>query len=163
MRRRTRDRRTRAGGKPRDKEERPRRDSNPCCCLERAVSWASRRQGRENMSRAGIEPATPGLKGRCSTTELTAHPTTTKSVLDSRIWAFSTLRSDRTAGPSGSLRSFSGLEPEQEYHVPTFDSSADIAFFSPDGIEWSAREGRFESYSAVRRIFLSRFRFFVFC
>ena len=28
--------------------KRPRRDSNPCCRLERAVSWASRRQGRQS-------------------------------------------------------------------------------------------------------------------
>ena len=26
------------------------------------------------VSRAGLEPATPGLKGRCSPSELTAHP-----------------------------------------------------------------------------------------
>jgi hypothetical protein len=55
-----------------EERKRPRRDSNPCCCLERAVSWASRRQGRKNVSRAGLEPATPGLKGRCSPSELTA-------------------------------------------------------------------------------------------
>jgi integrase len=47
--------------------ERPRRDLNPCCRRERPVSWARLDDGDAMVSRAGFEPATLCLKGRCST------------------------------------------------------------------------------------------------
>jgi hypothetical protein len=47
--------------------KRPRRDSNPCCRRERPVSWARLDDGDGMVSRAGFEPATLCLKGRCST------------------------------------------------------------------------------------------------
>jgi hypothetical protein len=46
---------------------RPRRDLNPCYRRERPVSWAGLDDGDAVMSRAGFEPATLCLKGRCST------------------------------------------------------------------------------------------------
>jgi hypothetical protein len=46
---------------------RPRRDLNPCCRRERPVSWARLDDGDAVVSRAGFEPATLCLKGRCST------------------------------------------------------------------------------------------------
>ena len=53
---------------------RPQRDLNPRNELEGLASWATRRWGQVErlVGRAGIEPATVGLKARCSTTELTA-------------------------------------------------------------------------------------------
>ena len=47
---------------------RPRRDLNPCYRRERPVSWAELDDGDVLVSRAGFEPATLCLKGRCSTT-----------------------------------------------------------------------------------------------
>ena len=46
---------------------RPRRDLNPCYRRERPVSWAELDDGDVLVSRAGFEPATLCLKGRCST------------------------------------------------------------------------------------------------
>jgi hypothetical protein len=46
---------------------RPRRDLNPCRRRERPVSWARLDDGDVLVSRAGFEPATLCLKGRCST------------------------------------------------------------------------------------------------
>jgi hypothetical protein len=46
---------------------RPRRDLNPCYRRERPVSWARLDDGDAVVSRAGFEPATLCLKGRCST------------------------------------------------------------------------------------------------
>ncbi len=46
---------------------RPRRDLNPCYRRERPVSWAGLDDGDLLVSRAGFEPATLCLKGRCST------------------------------------------------------------------------------------------------
>ena len=46
---------------------RPRRDLNPCYRRERPVSWAGLDDGDVMVSRAGLEPATLCLKGRCST------------------------------------------------------------------------------------------------
>jgi Arm DNA-binding domain len=52
-------------------QKRPRRDLNPCYRRERPVSWAGLDDGDVDLvhvvSRLGIEPRTPGLKGRCST------------------------------------------------------------------------------------------------
>jgi hypothetical protein len=48
-------------------EWRPRRDLNPCYRRERPVSWAGLDDGDAVVSRAGFEPATLCLKGRCST------------------------------------------------------------------------------------------------
>jgi hypothetical protein len=47
--------------------KRPRRDLNPCCRRERPVSWARLDDRDVMVSRAGFEPATLCLKGRCST------------------------------------------------------------------------------------------------
>ena len=49
------------------KRWRPRRDLNPCYRRERPVSWAELDDGDVLVSRAGFEPATLCLKGRCST------------------------------------------------------------------------------------------------
>ena len=46
---------------------RPRRDLNPCYRRERPVSGAGLDDGDAVVSRAGFEPATLCLKGRCST------------------------------------------------------------------------------------------------
>ena len=51
----------------RDVSWRPRRDLNPCRRRERPVSWARLDDGDVLVSRAGFEPATLCLKGRCST------------------------------------------------------------------------------------------------
>ncbi len=50
-------------------KKRPQGDSNPCRRRERPVSWTWLDDGGTTlyMGRAGLEPATLGLKGRYST------------------------------------------------------------------------------------------------